>query len=119
MVGLTVKGMSLSGTLICNSEMGITVMDLFNDILTNISDIQNFLTQYDVTPLTNKPGMIIQGFHMFNNCESCRNNFKQIFIFHLKLLSLFDFLSKYSRERLESVGQLPTSTTSYRCTYYR
>ena len=65
MVGLTVKGMSLSGTLICNSEMGITVMDLFNDILTNISDIQNFLTQYNVTPLTNKPGMIIQGFHMF------------------------------------------------------
>ena len=71
MVGLTVKGMSLSGTLICNSEMGITVMDLFNDILTNISDIQNFLTQYNVTPLANKPGMIIQGFHMFYNCKSC------------------------------------------------
>ena len=32
-----------NGILICSNEMGITPMDLFNDIMTNPADLQSFL----------------------------------------------------------------------------
>ena len=41
--------------------MGITVIDLFNDILTVSGDLQNFLQQCNVVPSNELPGMIIQG----------------------------------------------------------
>ena len=50
------------GILICNSDMGITAMDLFNDILTNENDLTNFLHQNDVKNVSaSSPGIIIQG----------------------------------------------------------
>lgn len=44
--------------------MGLTAMDLFNDILTQENDLKNFLTQSDVKQnqvSTSNPGLIIQG----------------------------------------------------------
>ena len=42
--------------------MGITAMDLFNDILTNENDLTNFLHQNDVKNVSaSSPGIIIQG----------------------------------------------------------
>ena len=46
------------------SDMGLTAMDLFNDILTQENDLKNFLTQSDVKQnqvSTSNPGLIIQG----------------------------------------------------------
>lgn len=40
-VETVVNGKKVSGTLICNSGMGITPIDLFNDIITNESGIIN------------------------------------------------------------------------------
>ena len=60
-VDTVVNGKNVSGTLICNSGMGITPIDLFNDIITNESDIINLLRQCKVTPSNGIPGMIIQG----------------------------------------------------------
>ena len=44
--------------------MGLTAMDLFNDILTQENDLKNFLTQSDMKQnqvSTSNPGLIIQG----------------------------------------------------------
>ena len=42
--------------------MGLTPMDLFNDILTNENDLRNFLQQSDVKNVSSSsPGIIIQG----------------------------------------------------------
>ena len=46
----------------CNSDMGLTPMDLFNDILTNENDLKNFLEQANVKSIsTSSPGLVIQG----------------------------------------------------------
>ena len=58
---------AFSGTLICNSEMGITPIDLFNDILTASEDILTFLQQCHVIASTDQPGMIIQGMKIFGH----------------------------------------------------
>ena len=47
-----------------SSDMGLTAMDLFNDILTQENDLKNFLTQSEVKQSqvsTSNPGLIIQG----------------------------------------------------------
>ena len=42
--------------------MGLTPMDLFNDILTNENDLRNFLQQNEVNNVSSsRPGVIIQG----------------------------------------------------------
>jgi len=64
-VGGVVNGQSISGTLICNSAMGLTPVDLFNDILTTESDLQNFLKQNNIKCSTGVPGMVIQAYLAF------------------------------------------------------
>jgi len=59
-----ITGRLEQGILVCNSDMGLTAMDLFNDILTQENDLKNFLTQSDVKQnqvSTSNPGLIIQG----------------------------------------------------------
>ena len=41
--------------------MGITPIDLFNDILTTENDLNIFLQQSKLQPFNGIPGMIIQG----------------------------------------------------------
>ena len=58
----SITGRREFGILICNSDMGLTPMDLFNDILTNENDLRNFLQQSDVKNVSSSsPDIIIQG----------------------------------------------------------
>ena len=57
----TINGISLVGKVICNSEMGITALDLFNEIINTENDLKKFLTQNNIKPSHQLPGMIIQG----------------------------------------------------------
>ena len=61
-VASTISGRLQHGILMCNSEMGLQPIDVFNDILTNENDLKNFLEQSDVKTIsTSSPGIIIQG----------------------------------------------------------
>ena len=48
MIGSEVETISgESGVLICSSGMGLSPMDLFNDIFTGSTDLTNFLNDYN------------------------------------------------------------------------
>ena len=48
MIGSEVETISgESGVLICSSGMGLSPMDLFNDIFTSRTDLTNFLNDYN------------------------------------------------------------------------
>ena len=51
----------INGALICNSEMGITVIDLFNDIMTSEVDLEQFLCQFSISQTGEMAGKIIKG----------------------------------------------------------
>ena len=65
-------GRSRSGTLICHSRMGLTPMDLFNDILTSEIDLRKFLEQNDVAKMSSsQPGLVIQAYLTFVQQVKC------------------------------------------------
>jgi hypothetical protein len=51
----------ISGTMVGHSELGITGMDLFNDMMTSPQDLEKFIRSYNIEPSPQIPGMIIQG----------------------------------------------------------
>ena len=53
--------------------MGLTPMDLFNDILTTESDLKNFLEQNSVKCANGVPGMVIQAYLVF--CQQINLDF--------------------------------------------
>jgi len=56
-----INGQRVEGVLVCTSGMGLTPIDLFNDILITESDLRSFLWQNNVTKCSeNLPGLIIQ-----------------------------------------------------------
>ena len=51
----------IEGVLICASGMGLTPLDLFNDIMVAEMDLKIFLTQNFITDISaDLPGLIIQ-----------------------------------------------------------
>ena len=61
----------MDGVLVCASGMGLTPIDLFNDILVMEQDLRTFLWQNNVENCSsNLPGMIIQSYLTF--CEKAR-----------------------------------------------
>ena len=65
-----ISGQQINGVLICSSEMGLTPIDLFNDILVSETDLKAFLSQNKVKECSaNLPGMIIQAYVIF-----CKTN---------------------------------------------
>lgn len=59
----TVNNSTVQGTLICSSGMGLTPVDVLNDILTAETDIENFLKQCNVNQYGHHlPGLIVQAY---------------------------------------------------------
>lgn len=53
------------GTLVATSEMGVTSIDLFNDILVCEEDLGVFLKNQGISPLPSKAGLLIQAYLVF------------------------------------------------------
>ena len=61
-----ITGQVRNGTLICHSRMGLTPIDLFNDILTSELDLRQFLKQNEVSKFSSsQPGLVIQAYLAF------------------------------------------------------
>ena len=63
-----------SGMLLCSSGMGLTVLDLFNDIFIDQNDIRFFIEQHGLTPSTSSSGTIIQAYLIFCHMAAENNN---------------------------------------------
>ena len=50
LVEFSISGYEKQGILICRNGLGVTAIDLFNDILNESLDLRNFLQQLNVTP---------------------------------------------------------------------
>ena len=67
-----ITGQVRSGTLICHSRMGLTPIDLFNDILTSETDLRQFLEQNEVSKFSSsQPGLVIQAYLAFVQQVKC------------------------------------------------
>ena len=62
---ISVNGASKEGILICDSTMGISPLDIFTDILIEITDLKNFVHTFDIQPNENKTGLAIQAYLLF------------------------------------------------------
>ena len=73
-VHTTLNGELKSGMLLCSSGMGLTVLDLFNDIFIDQNDIRFFIEQHGLTPSTSSSGTIIQAYLIFCHMAAENNN---------------------------------------------
>lgn len=73
-VHTTLNGEVKSGMLLCSSGMGLTVLDLFNDIFIDQNDIRFFIEQHGLTPSTSSSGTIIQAYLIFCHMAAENNN---------------------------------------------